>query len=848
MSLGGGKACGATLGDRLQQIAECREGVFPIGLRGTGREDQDPAIASSRHPLAPQRGLADPGLTHQNEGSGPRGRVGNERRERTEFLIATEQHPFGPPAFGQPILVRALGRVNLSFGSREFPSLATWWYNRSMDMDVRPGVELAGHRILQVIGRGGVSVVYLAEHLRAQPEGGIEDPVPGPRADPDFRDRFIRESQVAASLDHPNVVTVYDAGEVEGLLFLSMRYVEGSDLRHVLSARSTLSPERAIRIVTQVASALDAAHGEGLVHRDVKPGNILLSGVDTAGERAYLSDFGITKQMSTRGGGTRTGQFVGTVDYVAPEQILAEPVDGRADVYALGCVLFESLSGQAPFARPTDVATIYAHLHDDTPHLSHEGLPGIDGVIQRSLAKSKDDRYPTCTSLALAAETCLPVQERGPTSPPQGAGHERPTPSGGRSARRSLLGVVLVASIVAVGVAVSTVLADRRGGQAGPTSSVSDTVGPGRSADPSARILWTRLNAVEQGDVSGQAVVWAATRVASGTFIAAGHSDDPDEDAALWTSDDGRMWVQRALPGVDRGQDERIRDITSRDDVVVAVGYDGGVAAAWYSTDGGTNWATATGFSGKGQTSLRAVVVAPDGSFLAFGRLINGATDDGTLWRSPNGRVWRRVDAPAFEGDGIQAVSAAISAGETMVAVGSATGQAGTLDAAAWEFDGTAWERVDPQVFAQPANQLLSAIAVFGETLVAVGSQEDVFDADLSDSVAIAWIRDGSGTWSETALPPASGASSLGAVISVRGRYFLAAGWATSKAGDQDAAVWSSADGRTWTRQPLTVKTEHLGGSGSQVIRALKMFDEKHQVLAFGEGGNRARLWTGLRA
>ena len=332
-----------------------------------------------------------------------------------------------------------------------------------MDMDVRPGVELAGHRILQVIGRGGVSVVYLAEHLRLNRKVALKILFRDLAADPDFRDRFIRESQVAASLDHPNVVTVYDAGEVDGLLFLSMRYVEGSDLRRVLSARSTLSPERALGIVTQVASALDAAHGEGLVHRDVKPGNILLSGVDTAGERAYLSDFGITKQMSTRGGGTRTGQFVGTVDYVAPEQILAEPVDGRADVYALGCVLFESLSGQAPFARPTDVATIYAHLHDDTPHLSHEGLPGIDGVIQRALAKSKDNRYPTCTSLAEAADASTGSGNDGRLATET----ERITAAGAvalaiRTTLPSSL-PCLSRSLVASGLCLSSVLADRRG-------------------------------------------------------------------------------------------------------------------------------------------------------------------------------------------------------------------------------------------------------------------------------------------------------------------------------------------------------------------------------------------------
>jgi serine/threonine-protein kinase len=709
-----------------------------------------------------------------------------------------------------------------------------------MDMDVRPGVELAGHRILQVIGRGGVSVVYLAEHLRLNRKVALKILFRDLAADPDFRDRFIRESQVAASLDHPNVVTVYDAGEVDGLLFLSMRYVAGSDLRHVLSARSTLSPERAIGIVMQVASALDAAHGEGLVHRDVKPGNILLSGVDTAGERAYLSDFGITKQMSTRGGGTRTGQFVGTVDYVAPEQILAEHVDGRADVYALGCVLFESLSGRAPFARPTDVATIYAHLHDDTPHLSHEGVPGIDGVIQRALAKAKDDRYPTCTSLALAAEACLPVQERGPVSPPDGAGHERPTLSVGRSARRSLLGVVLVASIVAVGVAVSTVLADRRGGQAGPTSSVSHTEGPGRP-DPSTRIDWRTLNTVR----GGPGVVETATQTASGTVVAAGHSDDRDEDAAVWTSVGGVRWKQQKLPGVDPGQDERIWDIAARDDVVVAVGYDGGDAAAWSSSDGGASWRFTDGFAVTGLTRLRAIAVAPDGAFLAFGRHVDGAIDDGMLWRSTDGGVWSRVEAPAFEGDGIQAVSEVVTVGDTMVAVGSGTGPTGSIDAAAWESDGTAWKRVDPQIFAQSANQLFSDVAAVGDTVVAVGSQQDAFDADLSDSEAVAWVRDGSGTWSEARLSPENGPSSLGAVISAQDRYFLAAGWATKKSEGQNAAVWASIDGDTWTRQPSTVKTQQLEGPGSQAIRALELFEEKHRVLAFGEGESGAELWTG---
>ena len=179
-----------------------------------------------------------------------------------------------------------------------------------MEFDLRPGDEIAGHRLERIIGRGGMSVVYLAEHLRLGRKVAFKVLAPQVAEDPGFRERFIRESRIAAALDHPNIVNVYDAGEFDGLLYISMRYVEGSDLGRVLREGGAIEPWRTLTIVSQVGSALDVAHAEGLVHRDVKPGNILLSQPGTTLERSFLSDFGVTKRMTTSAALTRTGQFV----------------------------------------------------------------------------------------------------------------------------------------------------------------------------------------------------------------------------------------------------------------------------------------------------------------------------------------------------------------------------------------------------------------------------------------------------------------------------------------------------------------------------------------------------------
>jgi WD40 repeat protein/tRNA A-37 threonylcarbamoyl transferase component Bud32 len=273
--------------------------------------------------------------------------------------------------------------------------------------DPRVGTEIAGYRIESLLGVGGMSVVYLAEDLRLERRVALKLLAESLAEDESFRDRFLRESQLAASIDHPNIIPIYGAGTTEDLLFIAMRHVEGRDLGERLQS-GRLDPTDAIGIVAQVASALDAAHKRGLVHRDVKPSNVLLdTGARPDGsDHVYLADFGITRRVSDEAGAGDDGRLMGTIDYVAPEQIAGEEVDGRADVYSLGCVLYECLVGEPPFRRDSDLAVVFAHLETEppAPTVGRPELPAsLDGVITRALAKEPADRYSSCRELARAA-------------------------------------------------------------------------------------------------------------------------------------------------------------------------------------------------------------------------------------------------------------------------------------------------------------------------------------------------------------------------------------------------------------------------------------------------------------
>jgi serine/threonine protein kinase/DNA-binding SARP family transcriptional activator len=284
---------------------------------------------------------------------------------------------------------------------------------RTAPGDLAPGAVFAGYRIDSVIGRGGMSIVYLAEHLGLERNVALKVLAPQLAQDERFHDRFVRESRIAASMEHPAIVPIYEAGEAEGLLFLAMRYVPGTDLQRLIRREGTLEAERTAWIVGEVASALDAAHARGLVHRDVKPGNILVvEGEGRDGrDQVYLSDFGLTKRLEGGSGGlTQTGQFVGTVEFVAPEQIEGRTVDGRADVYSLACVAFECLTGRPPFARDAQVATLYAHLREPPPAVTvarPDLPPAIDRVLAKGLAKAATDRYATCGGFADALRRVL---------------------------------------------------------------------------------------------------------------------------------------------------------------------------------------------------------------------------------------------------------------------------------------------------------------------------------------------------------------------------------------------------------------------------------------------------------
>ena len=302
------------------------------------------------------------------------------------------------------------------------PRLASW---------VEPGSQIGGCRIERQIGRGGMGVVYLAQQLGTGRSVAVKVIAPKYAEDIVFRERFQREAQLAASIEHQNVITVHDAGEEDGLLYLIMAYVRGSDLRAIIAQENQLDPRRAAAIVAQVGAALDAAHARGLVHRDVKPANVLVASRD-AREHVYLTDFGLTKRFGVEVGFTNPGEWVGTVDYMAPEQLKGLRVDASADIYALGCVLYQSLTGRVPYPRETDTQKVLAHVHDPVPAASalRRGLsPAFDEVIRHAMAKDPAHRFRSAGDLgraAIAAAAGSPISHSATRSVATGAAAARP--------------------------------------------------------------------------------------------------------------------------------------------------------------------------------------------------------------------------------------------------------------------------------------------------------------------------------------------------------------------------------------------------------------------------------------
>jgi hypothetical protein len=270
----------------------------------------------------------------------------------------------------------------------------------------------AGYRIESLLDRGGMGVVYKAVDVDLERSVALKIIAPEHTQDATAVARFKAEARLAASLEHPNIVPIHRGGEEDGILYLAMRFVPGTNLRHVID-RGPMSLPRIARIITDISDALDAAHALGLVHRDVKPANILVSG-QPEHEHIYLTDFGLTKRLGSVGALTRTGSWVGTPDYVAPEQIQGHKVDGRADIYSLGCVLYEMLTGDVAYPKDTDVAKLWAHVADPPPRpsaLRPDLVQAFDEVVARATAKDPEDRYPTAGDLATAVRRAVAEQE-----------------------------------------------------------------------------------------------------------------------------------------------------------------------------------------------------------------------------------------------------------------------------------------------------------------------------------------------------------------------------------------------------------------------------------------------------
>ncbi len=489
--------------------------------------------------------------------------------------------------------------------------------------DLSPGSVFAGHRIEGIAGRGGMGVVYRATHLVLDHVVALKVISPNLAGDPRFRRRFADESRIAVSLRHPNVVAIHHAGEEDGLLFVTMDLIDGTDLRGLLNRRGTLEPAHAVAVTAQIAAALDVAHAKGLVHRDIKPGNVLIEGAGED-ERVYLTDFGLARQIEASTGVTATGAFVGTLDYVAPEQIRGERVDARADVYALGCVLFELLTGNPPFAAREDkVAKMYAHLQEDPPRLRvlEPGLPGgLDLVLARAIEKDPAARFPSAGDLARAAEAALAggatmESERsvatgaaapGPpeatttaeraraqttataaTAPGVEAAspqRERPSdeaitidrsPRERPGGRRRAMWLASIAGLAAVAVVLALALGGGDDAPKGPATSITDAGGGDGDgeAPASARLLETvAVAGFPVGVAHGEGGVWVTSREGGQvSLISADPKADDSSAATLLSADhpedvaigDGSIWVAAAGSGevlrLDRGGEERAR-------------------------------------------------------------------------------------------------------------------------------------------------------------------------------------------------------------------------------------------------------------------------------------------------
>jgi serine/threonine-protein kinase len=673
----------------------------------------------------------------------------------------------------------------------------------------RPGSLVAGYRLEALVGTGGMAVVFRARDVRLDRLVALKilDPARA-RDDPAFRQRFFAESRAAAKVDDPHIIPVYEADEANGVLFIAMRFVHGGDLRRVLEREGALSPARAAEFISPVASALDAAHAAGLVHRDVKPANILVDAREGRPDHVYLSDFGIAKAVASSV--SLTGQvFIGTADYAAPEQIDGKAVDGCTDQYALACVAYRLLTGSPPFERDQALAVMVAHLHAPPPSVvaRRPHLPGaVDKVLARGMAKSPDQRYESCGDFADALRKALGLTPYRPSMPatiPTRPQHSATAPSEIPSPEAAANGTPAYPAYRAA----TVTFQPPGGGPAGVTETpAADLVtGPDHPSRPGRPGLAAGHGARPRMTARRRRQVWRVVRVGVPAAIivtvgvgaavitltgkpevAVDRGNQGSASAALTAS------TFPGYPG-QRGT-VTVRSIASDGGAQQAVGSADGHPAIWRrGADGAWTLVSAASpavYQRPGVENLTGVAHGPAG-WIAVGDVVSGAVRRPVIMTSADGVAWQPLDSlAAFAGPGSYVTG--VTAGPNgYVIVGKHDSAGRTFAAMWWSADLRSWvQGSNGGLDGRLKSSTVDAVTATPAGFVAAGTH--------GTSPAIWTSADGRHWTVHDMAAPAGAAASMLRLVTVNGSRVVAAGYAVSRAGDIPIVVVSADGGQHW--------------------------------------------------